>query len=341
MQGSIRNTSICKQENFSRMRLDKREWVCVTLCILCIAAHILLSPSIQAASWFGYVSTNSSSWDIVRQSENLSAHLTEQTDGTVAPLKITSQGRSVPGYHSRYANVDVNDVMLKERTSATNGYLKSAEQTDLISSTSGNITQKVKGKGNETIEIVEVEFSEEWPVLLKNRRHIYYNGSKINDRIFGGNNWDYAGTSSLYNSQYEQERAYALFLHHLNISITANLINKSTNDDGIISFKNNSYITSIDYLPSRITRYDSLTYSTGITDLKIAQASENQLSSTKGIGRINYDNQVEQRYYGHFLMSMSLNETSWKPLPLNETEDNWLGGLCTICTDRSIKRIKN
>jgi len=334
MQGIIRNTSICKQEKPCRMRLGEREWVGITLCILCIAAYLFLSPGVQATSWFGSVSTDGSSWSIVRQSQNLSAHLTEQTDGTVAPLKITPQGRSVAGYHSRYANVNVNDVMLKERTSATKGYLKSAEQTDLISSIDGNITQKVRGRGNATIEIVEVNFSEEWPVLLKNQRHIYYNGSEINDRIFGGNNWDYAGTSSLYNSQYEQERAYGLFLRHLNISITAVLINESiVADDNKVTFRNSSYVTSVDYLPSRITRYDSRTYSTGITDLKLAHASDNQLSSTKGLGHINYDSQVEQRYYGHFQMNMSLNETTWMPLPVNLTEDNWLGELCATCPD--------
>ena len=229
--------------------------------------------------------------------------------------------------------MDVNDVMLKERTSATKGYLRSVEKTDLISSIDGNVTQKLRGRGNETIEIVEVDFSEEWPVLLNNRRHIYYNGSKINDRIFGGNNWDYAGTSSLYNTQYEQATAYGLFLHHLNISITAVLINKSIDADDTITFKNSSYITSVNYFPSRITRYDSRTYSTGITDLKFAQASENQLSTTKGLGRINYDSQIEQRFYGHFQMNMSLNETSWIPLQVNQTEYDWLGTFCATCPD--------
>ncbi|MEI6104132.1 MAG: hypothetical protein WCP70_09320 [Methanothrix sp.] len=314
------------------MRLGEKERAFIIVCILFIAAHIFLSPSVQAASWSGFVNTDSSSWSVVRQSQNLSAHLTEQIDGAVGPLNVTPLGRSVAGYHSRYVNVNANDVMLKERTSATKGYLKSAEQTDLLSSTQGNINKRMKVSGDKTIGIIEVNFSEEWPVLLKNKRHIYYNGSEINDRIFGGNNWDFAGTSSLYNSQYEQATAYGLFLHHLNISITAVLVNKSIDNDEI--FKNSSYITSLNYLPSRITRYDSRTYSTGITDVKLAQASQNQLSTTKGLGRINYDSLIEQRYYGHFQMNMSLNETFWKPLPVNQTEYHWLGEFCARCPDQ-------
>lgn len=259
--------------------------------------------------WFGDVGTNSSSWNITRESENMSLRFEETSKGEIAPLEITPGGRTISGYHSRYANMGENDVLIKERTSALEGSLTYAEITEMDAYTGNDVTRNVtKPKGtNEYI----FDFREEWPVLLKSRRYILYNGSEINDRDFGGNNMDYAGTSFLYNTKLEKDRYYRLYLQRLNITVTAV-------DDAI---------THVEFLPLRQIRYEEASYSTGIANLKYGQAGRDQTSMTKG--HINYDVRGEQVYHGPHEMRVKLNATTWG-ITLGDNS-SWLGGMCEVC----------
>ena len=86
------------------------------------------------------VGTNSSSWSIHRQSENLVFDYSQSVQGTVSPVDY--KGRSLSPYYSGYQDVNVNDVRLRDRTSALQGSYSSEEQMSLQS----DITNPTYGK---------------------------------------------------------------------------------------------------------------------------------------------------------------------------------------------------
>lgn len=282
----------------------------IAFMVLSLALILALSSLSCAVSWWGNVGTNSSSWNITRESENISLRFEEASKGEIAPLEITPGGRTIRGYHSRYANMGENDVLIKERTSALEGSLMYSEITELDAYTGNDITRNItKPKGTDEYAF---NFWEEWPVLLKSRRYIRYNGSGINDRDFGGNNMDYAGTSLLYNTKLEKDRFYSLYLQRLNITVTAI----------------DAAITHVEFLPLRQIRYEEASYSNGVANLKYGQAGVDQTSMTKG--HINYDVWGEQVYHGPHEMRAKLNATTWG-IDLND-KSSWLGGTCEACS---------
>lgn len=268
----------------------------------------------MADSWWGYLGTNSSSFFINRESITFNMHSEESSQGQISPVQITPDGRSVEGYHSRYANLQDNDVMLKERTSARKGSLVSAEITEVNASTENAVVNEIdKPKGQ---FLLMDKFWEQWPVIIKSDRYLRYSGAEINDRDFGGNNMDYVGTTFLYNTQLERERVYQALLQRLNITLVA-AVNEGKNES----------IDSAELMANRITRYRSTSSSTGIAELKYGQASIDQLSMTRG--RINYENAGDMRYSGKFRMDTLFNATSWNSdFTYNDT---WLNGICETC----------
>lgn len=276
-------------------------------CTICILFAIL-SNGCQANTWWGDVSTNSGSIYITRECTNLSMRLEEASSGQVSSIHITSQGRMISGYYSRYANLQDNDVMLKEKTSAREGSIVFAETNEMNASAENEVTNvetKLAGQ-----PLITDAFLEQWPVLLSSQRYLRYSGTEINDRDFGGNNMDYAGTNFLYNTKLEKERIYQALIQQLNLTITADVVNEA--------------IKSVDFMANKITRYRTISNSTGISELKYGQASPDQLSMTRG--NINYDQLGSQRYYGAFRMDAVLNATSWKSYVLQN--DTSLGELC-------------
>jgi hypothetical protein len=269
------------------MMRHKRLW-----CAICMLLAILSNGS-QANAWWGYLgANNSSSIHINRECVNLSIHLDELSSGQVSPIQITHQGRMISGYHSRYANLQNNDVMLKERTSAMEGSLAFAETTEMRASVENEVTnEEIKEAGQ---PLVVDTFFERWPVLLSSQRYLRYSGTEINERDFGENNMDYIGTGFFYNTKLEKMRIYQALLQQLNITITADAVNES--------------IKSVDFKANKITRYRTISNSTGISELKYGQASSNQLSLIRG--HINYDQLGSQRYYGNFRMDAIMNATS-------------------------------
>ncbi|MHB8118477.1 MAG: hypothetical protein ACYDHX_07125 [Methanothrix sp.] len=278
----------------------------------CIALLVVAFVSINCSAtfWHGYVAlNNSSSWQIDRYSENIILRSIEASMGNITSLQITPQGRSVNGYYSRYANMKANDVVLKERTSANQGSLKYAEISNVRASIESDVIQSIS-KDNQS-NTTFVEFNEYWPSQLQSRRHLFYSGSQINDRDYGGNNFDYVGTSFLYNTKLEKDRTYGMILLKMNVSVAAT----------------EEAFLQIDYLPTKTLLYSGKSYSTGMAGLKYGMASEDQRSLTKGI--INYDVLGQQDYYGTTFMNLSMNISS-RNLVL-KYNDSWLYGLCNSC----------
>jgi hypothetical protein len=285
---------------------------CIHLLSIVLLFIAFISICCSATYWHGFVTldNSSSAWQITRQSENMTMGSIEAAKGNITSLQITPQGRSVPGYYSRYSNMNANDVVLKERTSANQGSLRYAEIINVRSNIDKAIIHNLKKMDNES-NTSFVEYNEYWPSIVQSRRHLFYSGSQINDRDYGGNNFDYVGTSFLYNTQLEKDRTYGMRLLKLNVSIAAT-------EWGFLQ---------IDYLPTKTLLYSGKSYSTGMAGLKYAMASEDQRSLTKGI--INYDILGQQDYSGTFFMNLSMNLTSHNQfLTYN---DSWLSGACNSC----------
>ena len=65
------------------------------------------------------VGTNNTDWSITRQSDSIKFDYSQYVQGSISPVEY--RGRSLEPYHSSYEEVDVNDVRLRERTSARRG----------------------------------------------------------------------------------------------------------------------------------------------------------------------------------------------------------------------------
>jgi len=275
-----------------------------------LLAFGLLSTAGIAEHWHGFVLTNnSSSWMIARLSQNISLRSEEAFNGEIGSLVVTSGGRLVPGYSSRYANIKENDVVLKERTSSGQGQLRYAEIINLKASIDGEIIQNIKKEN--LSNVTNVEFIEEWPVLLQSRRHLYFSGTEISDRDFGGNNYDFVGTSFLYNTKLEKDRTYSMLLQRMNVSL-------DLSDEAFYR---------ISYNPTKILRYSGKSRSTALAEIEYGMSSDDQRSLTKGL--VKYDILGEQRYHGDITNNLSLNMDS-QSLHF-EPPESWLAGLCGTC----------
>lgn len=283
------------------------------LCMVCILLA-LSAEMCLADSWWGILGTNTSSFAINRESTTFSMRSEEALQGQISSVKVTPQGRTISGYHSRYANIQDNDVMLKERTNARDGSLVYAEITEINASAENVVTNEIDKPAGQS-QLID-KFMEQWPVVLVSDRYLRYSGAEINDRDFGGNNMDYVGTTYLYNTQLEQSRIYQAILQRLNLSVVAS-VKGGLNDS----------IDSVEYLANKMTRYRVTSNSTGIAELKFGQASSEQLSMIRG--HINYDNKGDLRYNGNVQLNAIYNST----LMYNEAtfNDTWLNGICEGC----------
>ena len=256
--------------------------------LLTIVLVIVLFSSADSASWSSTVSTNSSSWSIFRQSENLSFDYSQSVQGTVSPIDY--HGRALGSYYSGYQEVDVNDIRLRDRTSAFQGRYASEELTSLRSD---DITYPVylnitKPAG---IPVYTIDYFERWPVILKSSKSIKYSGKEINDREFAGNNLDFAGSNLLYNKELTKETKVGLLLKRMNATVLA------TNDA----------ILSADFMPTKEMDYRIKTHTTGIADMKYRQTGP---SYEVKPGIYQAVNEGEERYYGTYNITRHIHMNS-------------------------------
>jgi hypothetical protein len=214
----------------------------------------LISSASAASYTFGVDNvTDGSSWWIHRQSANMSFDLSGSVEGEISPIAVTSAGRVLSPYYSGMADIDANDVRLRERTGALEGTYSSEDLISLKADTESSARRtysKPAGSGVWTITLAE-----NWPVDLNASKTVDYLGRMINDRDWAGNNGDAIGSSFLYNTELSRERNVALKLDRLNATIIAT-------DDTIVS---------TDVFATRSTLYDTTSHSTGIADLRYRQ----------------------------------------------------------------------
>jgi hypothetical protein len=199
------------------------------------------------------IGTNSSTWSVHRQSENLIFDYSQSVQGTVSPVDYG--GRSLSPFYSGYQDVFVNDVRLRDRTSALQGSYSSEERMTMqADTTEPTLINTTASGGLFTIQIYEV-----WPVILKSSKTMKYSGKEINDREFAGNSQDYAGSNLLYNKELSKETNVGMLLRNMNATV----------------FATNDAILSADFMPNKEMYYDTRTYTTGIAEMKYRQTSSN------------------------------------------------------------------
>lgn len=254
-----------------------------------------LISSASAASWtFGVDNvTDGTSFWISRQSANLSFDLSGSVEGDIAPIAVTPAGRVLSPYYSGMADLDANDVRLKERTAALEGTYSSEELIFLKAEASASVNRTYAKPAGSDVWTITLE--ENWPVTLNASRTVDYLGKNINDRDWTGNNGDAVGSTFLYNPELSRERDVALRLDGLNATIIA------TNDT----------IISSDVYPTRSTLYDITSHSTGIANLRYRQTDSRGDLINLGEERYTGTYDITRRVEMGLVYANETNKTDW------------------------------
>jgi hypothetical protein len=256
---------------------------------LLIAALIFTS---QGATWTGAVKTESNSWSIARESSNLSFTFEQSVRGNISPVSYR-YGILRP-YHSNYEDMMVNDLGIRERTSALQGSISSEELLSLKSHINNSVNLTIyKPSGS---DVYTIDFYEKWPVNFSYSKSLDYTGKEINNQQFVGNNHDYVTASFLYNPEFSKEQNLNMSLKRLNATIFAT-------DEAIVSGEVKA---------TRDTQYKLLTYSTGIAKFKW--------------GQVDTDNEIinagDERFVGVYDIAKNIRMKS--RFDLVKKEDSWL-----------------
>lgn len=258
-----------------------------------------------AISWSSAVKTNTSSWYIYRQSDNISFDFSSSVEGTISPVDY--QGNVLPSYYSYYADANINDIRLKGRTSALAGSYKSENdikiRSEIVSSEIDVVTTKDKGS-----KLFTVSYNtEQWPAVIMTNESMIYSGQQINDRDFEGNNGDYVGSSFQYSHELSKDQRSIMWQLLLNASVLA------TNDS----------LISVKLLPTKYLGYVIRASSNGIADLSYMNRDSNY-----DIKHRNYPPQSEgeERFYGKYDLSQRIEmRSSFEDI---ESDDDWLPCCC-------------
>jgi hypothetical protein len=218
---------------------------------LLIAALIIAA---QGATWSGTVKTDSNSWSISRESRNLSFTCEQSVQGNISPVEYR-YGTLSP-YHSKYQDLMVNDVGIRERTAALEGSISSEEQLSLKSHINNTVNMTIYKPSGSDLYIIE--FYEKWPVDFVYGASLNYTGEEINDLQFVGNNHDYVAANFLYNHEFSREQDLNMRLERMNATV----------------FATDEVINSGAVKATRDTQYKLKTHSTGIANFKWGEMDE-------------------------------------------------------------------
>ncbi len=254
---------------------------------------------VSAESWTGQVITNTSSWQISRQSTNLSMDISGYVEGTISPVE--RQGRVLSPYAHYSKDVAANGVTIKERTAAYQGKYNAEEQLKMRSRllSAGYEINKPAGTS-----IWTVDFYSEWPLFINSSRSIDYIGRSINDKELIGNGEDNVGAAFLYNTKLSKEENFKLSTKSLNATIIAT-------DDKILDAELDE---------DKDLDYGLNVHSTGIADLKFKQSSSHYVI---GSGDYAILSDSEERYVGDYNITRKIRMKSDHDREKREDE-SWL-----------------
>lgn len=226
------------------------------LCLLFLAS---LSIVTYASQWYE-IKEDSTGWTTGYRS----------TMNATMTLDGFSVGR---GSYSRYTEIDVNHVAMKERISTTNGTIDTKEAIymhSLLPAEEGiyggryidpnwNSTL-IKVPGTQTW-ILTVQ--EHWPVTLNAARSIDYLGKGISDRESFGNNLDYAAATHLYATDLRNDRSCRMSLETAWFQLQMNDTTKT--------------IIADLFQPNKTIDYGIISHSNGISTLRYREFSDRRV----------------------------------------------------------------
>ncbi len=277
---------------------------------LVLIAIFIFNSNASANYWASSVDTNSSHWSIYRHNSNISFDLSSSVNGNISPIDISpakSRSRILRPYLAYYAEVGNNDVRFRQRTSATEGSYRSADEImmqSVVHPDEINITvDKPAGTDLFTINYE----TEKWSVFIKRNRTLAYSGQGINDRDFEGNNGDFAGSSFLYNRELSKEQKTVNWLQRMNATVLA------ANESTIVA----------EFKPTKYLGYEIKANTTGIADFSY-RFRDTQYDAKHQ----NYPALImgEERYYGSYNLVQKINMKSVF-VTTNDTDDDaesWL-----------------
>lgn len=282
--------------------------------VIAFLAMIALVSNAGAIYWSSSVDTNSTHWHIYRQSQNLSFDLSSSVQGKVSPVEFHS--RVMTPYQSYYAEIGVNDLRLRERTSALEGSYKSNDEIEMQSETNGNEVDIFVNKPVGTNVYTISYNNEQWPVIIKSSRAIEYSGKQINDRNFEGNNGDYVGTNFLYNHELTTDQKTVMWAQRLNATVLA------TNDSILLA-------------EVRVTKYLGYTiqaHTNGVADLSYWQRDPQYDIKHQDYPALN---KGEERYYGAYDLTRKIEMRSIfeQPDENDDYNDTWLPTWLPCCNE--------
>lgn len=243
--------------------------------VLFITLFISLPPTIQATSWNAKIG----SWEIERQSETISFEMQDYYSGNITGIEATPQGRIVSGGHSRYIDIHLNDVAVKQRRSAFQGEIKSEKYTKLSAEAEEPITRVIlKPSGT---PFYEFNFTEVWPVHFQSDEAVVYRGIEINDLDLSANNRDCVSASFLYATELSGVRRSSMDFSRVNITLIAD----------------NNDVVKVEFLPIKHLNYGIEAFSSGMTDLKYKQTAPDMITTI---------NEGDQSFFGDYTLNATI-----------------------------------
>jgi hypothetical protein len=248
-----------------------------------IAAAVFVICVASASATFYIVSEGDTGWTTgIRQTLNESFDLSGAAVGD--------------GTYQRYTDVNFIDVRMRERISAKQGALDTAERIRTHSEDVNSVVVLLtKAAGTQNYDLT---VNETWPAAMNTARTIDYQGRGISDREIFGNNQDYVGSSYVYTTDLKKSRACYMDLRNAWFELLMNDTTKSRLVDL--------------YQPAKRTFYSLSSRSTGIATLKYRQ-NNNRVPVNEGY----------ERYEGTFGIDRKISMTSSGRARVL-IEDDWL-----------------
>lgn len=235
-----------------------------------LALAVLLIGMQPAACSFYKVTEGDTGWTTgLRHNLNVSLDLSGSSIGE--------------GRFSRYTEMNLNDVRMRERIAGNNGTLDTDEAVRMIAEEVNPVeVTLIKRPGNQDYYLT---VNESWPVAMSAVRSLDFHAEKgggISDRDFYGNNLDYVGASYFRATDLKKERVAFLQLNRAQFLLG---LNNTTSDIFLDRF-----------LPDKKTLYRLESKSTGLVNLKYRQVTDRRDRHVSE--RRTISNEGDERYEG-------------------------------------------
>lgn len=197
------------------------------------------------------------------------------------------------GSFNRYGEIGLDEVRVRDRTSAANGSIFFNENMDIKADDSNDVT--VAANKPPDVNDWYVTVNESWPVRIDSYRSLDFQGRQINDRESFGNNFENAGSSLLYAKSLRKDSAVTLILKDVKFEA---IINDTNNAEK--SLPNLTFIISDKFLPNLTLILDQRLSFDGQATLEFLH-SKDRVPVISG----------EDYYRGTFTVERNINSTSF------------------------------